>query len=351
MRRCLRPLVIALVLAVGWTGTSGAATGGGVAAAPESTSLVSAGGSSGSAGGISADDVSSTKGTPRPAGGTQFGAKLRRARVTRPRVTLLRVRTPIRAGSAVPRISLRIDERGLRTVRARVVVLSLPGNRPAVRIDLGRITTGRTHGVHWPSDVRLAAGQYLVRVHARDRFNHVLERLAHTSGRATLEVTPPPAPSSSSAPPASAPVSGTVLPGGVFPVAGPHTYGDGIGAARNGHTHQGQDITGAAGSPIVAPVAGTITVTSYQAHAAGYYVVEQANDGRSFFFAHCQKGSFGAEAGEVVSAGAPICRMGSTGDASGPHLHFEMWLGGWRVDAKSRFVDPVAQLRAWDRGR
>jgi murein DD-endopeptidase MepM/ murein hydrolase activator NlpD len=145
-----------------------------------------------------------------------------------------------------------------------------------------------------------------------------------------------------------------VTPGGAFPVAGPHGYGGAdarFGTGRVGHSHQGQDLTAAAGTPIVAPVAGTITVTSYQAHAAGYYVVEQANDGRSFFFAHCQKGSFGVEAGETVSAGAPICNVGSTGDASGPHLHFEMWLGGWRVDSKSRFADPLAQLKAWDRGR
>ena len=41
---------------------------------------------------------------------------------------------------------------------------------------------------------------------------------------------------------------------GVFPVQGAHTYGDGIGVARDGHTHQGQDIRGAAGTPIVAPL-------------------------------------------------------------------------------------------------
>src|SRR4051794_18697522 len=257
MRRRLRVLVPALLaLAVGWAGPAGAATGG-----------------------VSADDIAAAA-KPQAAGGTQYGAKLRKARLTRPRVTILRVRTPIEAGASIPRISLRIDERGIRTVRARVAVLLLPHNRPVANIQLGRISTGRTHGVHWPRNVSLGAGEYLVRVHARDRFNHVLERLAHTSGRATLVVTAPPAPPAPAAPVPSptAPAVGSLLPGGVFPVAGPHTYGDGLGAARNGHTHQGQDITAAAGTPIVAPVAGTITVTSYQAHAAGYYVVEQAND-------------------------------------------------------------------------
>ena len=329
MRRRLRVLVPALLaLAVGYAGPAGAATGG-----------------------VSADDIAAAA-KPQAAGGTQYGAKLRKARLTRPRVTILRVRTPIEAGASIPRISLRIDERGIRTVRARVVVLSLPHNRPVARIEMGRISTGRTHGVHWPRNVKLTAGSYLVRVHARDRFNHVLERLAHTSGRATLVVTPPPSATPAPTPvPPAIPVAGSVIPGGVFPVAGPHTYGDGIGAARDGHTHQGQDLTAAAGTPVVAPVGGTITVTSYQAGGAGYYVVEQATDGRSFFFAHCQKGSFGSEAGEVVATGAPICRVGSTGDATGPHLHFEEWLSGWRVDSRSRFVDPLPQLKAWDHAR
>jgi hypothetical protein len=351
MRRCLRPTLLLVVLSVTWTGTAGASTGGispgGAGAGAPTTSTATGGGAS-------ADGKLSSTNTPKatkPEGGAQYGAKLRRARVTRPRVSILRVATPIQAGSSIPRISLRIDESTVRSVRARVVVLALPSNRPVATIQLGQISTGRTHGVHWPRSVRLGAGQYLVRVHARDRFNHVLERLAHTSGRATLVVTPAPAPAAPTPAPPAPPIVGSVLPGGIFPVQGPHTYGDGVGAARNGHTHQGQDVAAASGTPVVAPVAGPITVTSYQAAAAGYYVVEQANDGRSFFFAHCQKGSFGTEAGNTVAAGGPICRVGSTGDATGPHLHFEEWLGGWRVDSRSRFVDPLAQLKAWDRGR
>ena len=217
------------------------------------------------------------------------------------------------------------------------------------RIVLGRIRTGRTFTVAWPRRVKLAAGSYLVRAHARDSRNHVLKRLAHASGRSTLVVTAAPAPTP--APVTLPPVVGPVLPGGVFPVAGTHSYGDPFGTPRKGYSHQGVDIPAAAGTQVVAPVAGVITSTDHQAHAAGYYVVEQANDGRSFFYAHCQKNSFGAEAGQVVAAGAPICRVGSTGDATGPHLHFEMWLGGWRVNSKSKPVDPLAQLKAWDRAR
>jgi len=137
--------------------------------------------------------------------------------------------------------------------------------------------------------------------------------------------------------------------GGVFPVAGWHIYGDGIGAKRKGHRHEGQDIVAAQGTPVVAPLAGTVLYVDFQARGAGYYVVEQAVDGRAFFFAHCQKGSVVVAPGAAVTAGQQLCLVGHSGDASGPHLHFEIWVGGWRVDRNSHFIDPLPALQAWDR--
>ena len=97
------------------------------------------------------------------------------------------------------------------------------------------------------------------------------------------------------------------------------------------------------------PLAGTIAYVDFQAGGAGYYVVENASDGRAFFFAHCQKGSFAVAPGEPVSAWQRLCLVGHSGDASGPHLHFEIWVGGWHVDANSHFIDPLPDLRSWDR--
>jgi murein DD-endopeptidase MepM/ murein hydrolase activator NlpD len=153
---------------------------------------------------------------------------------------------------------------------------------------------------------------------------------------------PTPAPAPTPAPTAPVPA------GTVFPVAGPHTYGDGIGAARSGHTHQGQDVLAAEGTPVVAPEAGTVLYVDNQPSAAGWYVVLHAADGRDMFFAHCQEGSLAVTPGLAVAAGARLCNVGHTGDASGPHLHFEIWVNGWHVSAASEFIDPLPDLLAWD---
>jgi murein DD-endopeptidase MepM/ murein hydrolase activator NlpD len=134
----------------------------------------------------------------------------------------------------------------------------------------------------------------------------------------------------------------------VFPVAGAHTYGDGVGAARTGHTHQGQDIAAAEGTPVVAPLAGTVLYVDNQPSAAGWYIVLHTADGRDMFFAHCQSGSIGVAPGAAVAAGQQICLVGHTGDATGPHLHFEIWVNGWRVSSASTFIDPLPDLQAWD---
>lgn len=253
-------------------------------------------------------------------------------------VARLAVSGPLREGSGAPRIRVRFDEPGVDAVVARIVVLRTPGNAVAARFALGRIPTGRTVSVPWKGRA-LAAGRYVVRIHAHDRWNRQLRRLARASGKTTLVVRAKPA-ASAPTPPAST--------DGVFPVAGAFTYGDGFGAARKGYSHQGQDLAAARGTPVVAPMAGTITSTSYQASAAGEYTVMTASDGRSFFFAHCIRHSTAVSAGQPVAAGAAICQVGSTGGSTGPHLHFEIWVNGWRTSAKSHPIDPLPTLKAWD---
>jgi murein DD-endopeptidase MepM/ murein hydrolase activator NlpD len=288
-------------------------------------------------------------------GGVAYGAALS----TRPHVVRFAV-TPRRVREdRAPRIVVRVDEGGATRVRARVDLDPRARGRATVHLPARTIRTGRTVTLAWPRGRRLRPGSYRVLLHVTDAAGATLARSRGASGVTTLTVYSKPKPKpvapapATPAPAVPAPVSpAPVAPttSGVFPVAGPHTYGDGVGAAREGHTHQGQDILAAEGTPVVAPTAGTIAYVDYQAKAAGYYVVENAADGRAFFFAHCQKDSTVVAPGQLVAAGAPICRVGHTGDASGPHLHFEIWVGGWRVDKSSTWVDPLPQLRAWDHG-
>jgi murein DD-endopeptidase MepM/ murein hydrolase activator NlpD len=134
-----------------------------------------------------------------------------------------------------------------------------------------------------------------------------------------------------------------------FPVVGNFSFGgDGarFGAGRPGHIHQGQDVVADSGTPLVSPHAGTVTWVKYQAEGAGYYVVVDGTDGRDYVFMHLLKGSAAFKKGDTVKTGGLIGRVGATGDASGPHLHFEVWIGGpWQFGGHP--IDPLPLLRAW----
>jgi murein DD-endopeptidase MepM/ murein hydrolase activator NlpD len=282
--------------------------------------------------------------------------------LARPVLSRLSIPASAPAGSP-PRIVLRIDEAGVGTVYARVNVIDQSTHRPAVSALLGWVRTGRSVSVRWPPGASLVPGSYQVSVSAHDHHGGQLLRQAHSSGAASLVIVAPPttAPAPVVVPPASPvtlPVEAgvptpaqSVAAGAVFPVAGPHSFGgpeNRFGAPRGTHTHQGQDVLSAEGTPVVAPLAGTIAWTSYQEGGAGYYAVEHTSVGLDFMFAHCQAASLAVSVGEAVVAGQTLCRVGQSGDATTPHLHFEMWVGGWQA-ASGHPIDPLPYLEAWER--
>ncbi len=85
--------------------------------------------------------------------------------------------------------------------------------------------------------------------------------------------------------------------------------------------HNGVDVRADAGSAIKSADAGIVTFAGYDEEFGNMIVVEHAS-GLKTIYAHAQ--SLNVEAGEAVLKGTEIARVGSSGRASGPHLHFEI---------------------------
>jgi murein DD-endopeptidase MepM/ murein hydrolase activator NlpD len=133
-----------------------------------------------------------------------------------------------------------------------------------------------------------------------------------------------------------------------FPVRGRHTYGDGYGAPRAGHRHQGQDVLAGCGLKVVAARGGRVQYSSYQASGAGYYlVIDGKRADHDDVYMHLRRRGR-PKAGERVRTGQRIGFVGQTGDASGCHLHFEMWTSpGW-YEGGQPMRSVTRRLRRWD---
>lgn len=102
----------------------------------------------------------------------------------------------------------------------------------------------------------------------------------------------------------------------------------------DGRNHQALDIAGAGafGKTIVASDSGTVIRTNTSGWGGGYgsYVMIDHGNGYSTMYAHCS--SVSVSVGQRVNKGQAIARIGSTGDSSGPHLHFEVRRNGVKIN-------------------
>ena len=135
----------------------------------------------------------------------------------------------------------------------------------------------------------------------------------------------------------------------VFPVGGKCAFIDTYGAARaGGRAHEGVDIIAPQGKPIYAVTSGTIWRMSYLGGGSntlgGNSVHLKAGDGTGtyYYYAHLVAFADGITKGATVTAGQLLGFVGMTGNASGPHLHFEIHPNG------GTSVNPYPAVKAVD---
>lgn len=149
-------------------------------------------------------------------------------------------------------------------------------------------------------------------------------------------------------------LDGTLSQGG-SPIANPPSDGSGGGSGFhciwplpgvsliyspfNGYPgHKGMDIAGPWGTPVVAAADGqVIEANNYDSwgYSWGYYVLIYHNGTYSTRYAHLS--SVAVSKGQYVTTGTVIGYEGDTGNVTGPHLHFEVYENGTRVDP-ARFL-------------
>lgn len=98
--------------------------------------------------------------------------------------------------------------------------------------------------------------------------------------------------------------------------------------------HTGIDIGAQAGAEVIAADSGTVAVATYSSSYGNYVTIYHSN-GDYTLYAHMS--SLTVTAGQNVTQGDVIGYVGSTGWASGPHLHFEIRVNGSTVDPTSYF--------------
>ena len=99
--------------------------------------------------------------------------------------------------------------------------------------------------------------------------------------------------------------------------------------------HTGIDLAAPEGTPIVASRSGTVVKAEYQDEAGNFVTIDHY-DGYDSSYLHMKK--YIVEVGQVVIAGQVIGYCGETGTATGPHLHFEVYKDGRRVNP-SKLLD------------
>ena len=111
----------------------------------------------------------------------------------------------------------------------------------------------------------------------------------------------------------------------IKPVSGIISSRFGARSSIRSSAHTGLDIATSKGTPISAAAAGTVTFSGWKGSYGKLVVITHSN-GVQTYYGHCN--SLYVSAGQTVSQGQTIAAVGSTGNSTGPHLHFEIRING-----------------------
>jgi murein DD-endopeptidase MepM/ murein hydrolase activator NlpD len=105
------------------------------------------------------------------------------------------------------------------------------------------------------------------------------------------------------------------------------------------HFHTGVDLAAPENTPVVAAADGEVTLVGFDRWVYGNYVVISHDGGMATLYAHLNLAL--VTAGQPVLQSQQIAIEGSTGNSTGPHLHFEVRLGGVPTDPIPYLPPPV----------
>ncbi len=204
----------------------------------------------------------------------------------------------------------RLDKLERRQQRVTAIILSRRNQVAAVKGDLIDTRVGY-QGTR--NDKSRALGK--VR-HARVHLEKDLEALERASRQVTQQL-------SGIAPGPIRQGSGQMI----WPVNGPIT---GVfGEARPGHMHAGIDISAPTGTPIRAADSGRVVLLGWTGGYGNYTCIQHSG---SLASCYAHQSRYGTSNGANVSQGQVIGYVGNTGNSTGPHLHFEVRIGGSPVN-------------------
>lgn len=208
---------------------------------------------------------------------------------------------------------------------------------PAAHADTGHPATAMTASAATPTtqpavtadkDALLSFGQTAVRSNpAPTQAAHGIHAAAVQESRIHAAV---PAVPATAQPSTAQPSVGLQPPLASLTVTSTFGYRTNPLSGAGGELHTGIDLAGSCGTAVFASGAGTVTEAGWSQYGGGNRIVVDHGGGIKTTYNHLN--SISVSAGQLVGAGARIAGVGSTGNSTGCHLHFEVLVNGQTVD-------------------